>query len=264
MEILDKQDQQVPENTGRKNMLSGGIFVGLILIIAGCLLIFSNAGWISYDLRHVLLSWQMLLIVIGLVSLIKKQVTQGVILLVIGTRFILPRLGSLSLFAGMEWLTRLHWGDLWPLILVAVGIIIFTRSRKGHTSSHHCRHNARVNSSGVGGRFDDGFVYYSTVFNGADNVFLEPVFRGGSIENVFGGVTLDLRKTTLQEGISHLSISSVFGGTTLLIPAGWNVEIQSDSVFGGFKDKRPFTDNIEKGAKLIIKAECVFGGGEIR
>lgn len=115
-----------------------------------------------------------------------------------------------------------------------------------------------------GGRFDDGFVYYSTVFNGADNVFLEPVFRGGSIENVFGGVTLDLRKTTLQEGISHLSISSVFGGTTLLIPAGWNVEIQSDSVFGGFKDKRPFTDNIEKGAKLIIKAECVFGGGEIR
>ena len=43
-----------------------------------------------------------------------------------------------------------------------------------------------------------------------------------------------------------------------------NIEIQSDSVFGNFKDNRPYAAGVDKNSKLIIKAECVFGGGEIR
>ncbi|NLH23803.1 MAG: cell wall-active antibiotics response protein, partial [Bacteroidales bacterium] len=101
-------------------------------------------------------------------------------------------------------------------------------------------------------------------FSGSDTVFLEPVFRGGNIESVFGGVTLDLRKTDLQEGVSYLKVSTVFGGVTLFIPPSWNVEIQSDSVFGNFKDNRPYAAGVDKNSKLIIKAECVFGGGEIK
>lgn len=264
MEILDKQEQDVDRRPEHKKNVSGGIVVGLIFIIAGIVLIFSNAGWISSGLRRMILSWQMLLIAIGLVSLARKQFTQGIILLLIGVFFILPRIGSLGLVPGFEWFTRFNWGNMWPLALVAVGILIFTKSRRGEFpgAHHRCRPHGHTGRETT--RFDNGYVDYSMVFSGSDNVFLEPVFRGGTIESVFGGATLDLRKTTLQEGVSYLKVSSVFGGITLFVPAEWNVEVQSESVFGSFKDNRPFTADVDKNSKLIIKAECVFGGGEIR
>ena len=265
MEILDKQEPDSPVNRGRRKNFSGGIFVGLFMILAGAILIFSNAGWISWEARHILLSWQMFLIVIGLISLVRKQVTQGFILLVIGIIFLLPRIGALDIFPGMEWFTKLNVGNLWPLILVAVGILIFTKARKGdHHYSRSGNESWHDRPSSGSTRFNNGYVDYSMVFSGSDTVFLEPVFRGGNIESVFGGVTLDLRNTALQEVVSYLKVSSVFGGVTLFIPPSWNIEIQSDSVFGNFKDNRPYTAGVDKNSKLIIKAECVFGGGEIR
>ncbi len=264
MEILDNQEHEVQRKPERRNHASGGVFIGLVFVCVGIILIFSNAGWIPYGVRRILLSWQMLLIVIGIISFARKQSTQGVILLIIGTVFLLPRIGALDLFPGMEWFARFNWGNLWPLALVAVGILIFTRSRKGGLSEPPFRHHLHRTHAGEYTRFDNGYVNYSMVFSGADNVFLEPEFRGGSIESVFGGVTLDLRKTTLQEGVSFLKISSVFGGTTLHIPPEWNVEIRSENVFGSFKDKRPVVSGVDNSARLIIEAECVFGGGEIR
>lgn len=260
MEILDKQESDLSRDPGRRNNFSGGIIVGLIMILAGAILILSNAGWISWEVRRILLSWQMLLIVLGLISFARRQITQGIILLVIGTIFMLPRIGSLDLFPGMEWFTKFNWKNLWPLILVAVGILIFTKARRGDQPYCGNRHHTPREAA----RFDNGYVNYSMVFSGSDSIFLEPVFRGGNIESVFGGGTLDLRKTTLQEGVSYLKVSSVFGGITLYIPAEWNVEIQSNSVFGSFKDNRLFTADVDKNSKLIIKAECVFAGGEIR
>jgi uncharacterized membrane protein HdeD (DUF308 family) len=43
-----------------------------------------------YAVRRILLSWQMLLIVLGIVSFARKQTIQGVILFVIGIVFYYP------------------------------------------------------------------------------------------------------------------------------------------------------------------------------
>ena len=264
MEILDKQEQEVQRKPERRNHPAGGIIIGLVMIFAGVILIFSNAGWIPYAVRKILLSWQMLLIVLGIVSLARKQTIQGVILLVIGVVFILPRIGALNILPGFEWFSHLSWGNLWPLILVGIGILVFTKSRHREFTPIHHRHYNRDRYSGKSSFNESGYVNYSMVFSGSEHVFMEPVFRGGAIESVFGGMTLDLRRTDLPEGISYLKISSVFGGTTLLIPADWNVEIRTDAVFGGFKDNRPVINNSENSSRLIIEAECVFGGGEIK
>jgi predicted membrane protein len=264
MEILDKQEQEVQRKPERRNHPTGGIIIGLVMIFAGIILIFSNAGWIPYAVRRILLSWQMLLIVLGIVSLARKQTIQGVILLVIGVVFLLPRIGALNILPGFEWFSHLSWGNLWPLILVGIGILIFTKSRQREFTPIHHRHYNRDHYSGKSSSNESGYVNYSMVFSGSEHVFMEPVFRGGAIESVFGGMTLDLRRTNLQEGVTYLKISSVFGGTTLLIPADWNVEIRTDAVFGGFKDNRPVINNSENRSRLIIEAECVFGGGEIK
>jgi hypothetical protein len=143
-----------------------------------------------------------------------------------------------------------------------LGILIFVRSGIMHREQNHGREHKEF--SKFTSRSDDGSVYYSLVFRGADNVFLEPIFRGGKIETVFGGLTLDLRRAELQEGVSVLNLSTVFGGATLLVPPHWNIEIHSDCVFGGFKDNRPYADTADSRSKLIVKVECVFGGAEIK
>lgn len=264
MEILDKQEQEVQRKPERRNHATGGIIIGLALIFAGIILIFSNAGWIPYAVRRILLSWQMLFIVLGVVSFARKQTLQGVILLFIGVVFMLPRIGALNILPGFEWFTHLNWGNLWPLFLVGIGILIFSKSRQREFPPIHHRHYPRHHFSGKNTPNESGYVNYSMVFSGSEHVFMEPVFRGGAIESVFGGMTLDLRRTHLQEGVSYLKISSVFGGTTLLIPADWNVEIRTDAVLGAFKDNRPVINYSENNARLIIEAECVFGGGEIK
>ncbi|NLA15577.1 MAG: cell wall-active antibiotics response protein [Bacteroidales bacterium] len=269
MEILDNQEHDFRnmdfhEPGENRNRFPGGVFVGLAFVAAGLILFLSYTGWISFGLRRILLSWQMLLIAIGIFSLIQKQKTQGIVLLFIGLFFLLPRLGGLPFLSDWKWLTYFSWKNMWPLLLVAIGLLIFVRSRSEschykNQEYHPYRHASRSFS-----RSKDGYVYYSQVFRGAENVFLESEFRGGEIETVFGGITLDLRKTNLQEGVSVLKLSAVFGGITLYVPPHWNIELRSECVFGDCKDRRPYTEVTDTYSKLVIKVECVFGGAEIR
>ena len=44
-------------------------FLGIIFVIVGTILIARNFGWLDYEISRYLISWQMLLIVIGLFNL---------------------------------------------------------------------------------------------------------------------------------------------------------------------------------------------------
>lgn len=112
---------------------------------------------------------------------------------------------------------------------------------------------------------EEGVVDYNLIFTGAEQVFLDPVFRGGEINTVFAGITLDLRKTTLPEGTTYLEVSTVFGGVNIFAPSEWRIEIRNQSMVGGFNDKRPAPIGpVDEERKLIIVASCVFGGGEVK
>lgn len=265
MEIIDQQPEKNYEKRPQ-HFPAAGIVFGLMLITIGLVYTSYHAGWMSYEWRHVIISWQMLLIAIGLVSLAKRQITQGIILCAIGFFFILPRIASLAGFYGFDWISGLGWHTIWPVALIIVGILIFARARSGkpcgNTFDKEHGRNGRHTSYHNSG---NGYVRISHVFSGSDQVFLDPYFKGGSIETVFGGMSLDLRRTDLNEGSTYLKISTVFGGVTIYVPEDWYVEIRSDSVFGAFNDKRAYpVNNKDNNKRLIIEAECVFGGGEVK
>ena len=69
-----------------------GIGFGLILVLAGALMLAFNFGALPQELKRVVFSWQMLLIAIGTFNLFKRQFTSGVILILVGTFFIIPRI----------------------------------------------------------------------------------------------------------------------------------------------------------------------------
>ncbi len=126
MERIDKQDRT--QNNSRSTL-------AIVLIVIGLLWIFKQSGFfygfpfVHFDhvfrpvgrvfssLAHVVFSWPMIFIIIGLVLMAGKR-SAGTVLLIIGGIFLLPKL---FFFTGaMVFL-------FFPLLLIVVGIAIVAR-----------------------------------------------------------------------------------------------------------------------------------------
>lgn len=245
-----------------------GIGFGLILVLAGALMLAFNFGALPQELKRVVFSWQMLLIAIGTFNLFKRQFTSGVILILVGTFFIIPRIIRQfpDAFPGFDGnFTAVYW----PLLLIVAGaFLILSRyfAPLGWGSEFRyveTQNYQKYTGKAVYSHHKGGFEKNS-IFGSGQHIVLDPEFKGGEVNAIFGGVTLDLRKTNLPEGISFLEINAVFGGVTLYVPANWLVEMSMDSVFGGFEDKRMYSEEIDTTRKLVVKGSCIFGGGELR
>jgi len=264
------------ENEVKDSFRSGyskGLGFGLVLMLIGVVFLGFNFGLIPEQLRYVIISWPMLLIVIGVSNYFKRQVFSGTILVLIGSFFLIPRF----IEAYPTWFPGIN-GDFthvyWPLLLIAAGILIITgrvfgpkwgfnewnhshNQRFRHHRRHHHRDYSQWNSN------TDGFSKNS-VFGSGEHIVLDPEFKGGELNAVFGGITLDLRRTNLPVGDTRLDVNAVFGGITIYVPSDWYVETHLDAVFGGFQDNRMPKEPLDTTKKLVITGSCVFGGGELR
>jgi hypothetical protein len=247
---------------------NGGLIpFALLVIIAGVLLLGFNSGVLAGEWKHIFFSLQMLLMVGAMAEYARGRITGASVMLAVGGFFIIRRLAPLypdiaASGAADSW---------WPVLLIIAGVLILGsilfKPRGGwYNRCHHGRGDCKgKNWNGAESRAS-GVIDTEVVFGGCEQVYLDPVFRGGKISTVFGGVKLDLRRTTLPEGDTYLKIESVFGGIEIDTPEEWAIEIRSESIFGGFVDKRlpPIGGGYDEGRKLIIRASCVFGGGEIK
>ena len=231
--------------SGRKQMKK--VTFGIIVVIIGALLMASNFGYLPYHVRHIFFSWEMLLIAIGLINLMSREnKTTGLILIAIGVFFLLP-----DIFVFSFNFVRLFW----PVLLIGVGLsLIFFGGRA--VNWHHGR---QISS------FDSGFINEFNVFSGSKRRMANQVFKGGEVNNIFGGSELDMTQAILGEGENILEVHCVFGGIGMVVPADWNVRIEVVSIFGGFSDKRTIIKQSNDNSKvLVIKGSCIFGGGEIK
>jgi predicted membrane protein len=238
-----------------------GFVFGIVLILAGLLFFLFNANMIKSDLKPLVFSWQMLIIVIGFCYSCKRLFLWGLFVLIAGVFFIIPKL-ALAFPETFAWVKSDFISVYWSLLIVLAGLLLIV-----HRWIYRHRHPFDFSTS-IGKAAStcnkNGLYERTVVFGGAEEIFLEPVFKGGKIEAVFGGVQLDLRKTTLPEGISHLEVNSVFGGVTLIVPRSWKIELQIDSVFGGASDSRRQNETeTDETRKLVVSGGCVFGGCDI-
>jgi len=142
------------------------------------------------------------------------------------------------------------WRIFWPLLLVFLGVRILTGGNR------------------VGG-FDrpeestEAYLDYSAVFAGLDKKVVS-AFKGGKINVVFGGGTLDLRESTLNKSETvNLEVNLVFGGLKILVPTTWLVSTSNVGVVGGFANNTRSPDTSLETGLLVIKGATVFGGGEV-
>lgn len=96
---------------------------------------------------------------------------------------------------------------------------------------------------------------------------LEPVlfestataFRGGTLDMLYGGGIIDLRKAVLDPAGATLRVRAVFGGAQVVVPEAWIVESRLRGI-GGVGDGRPATERPQDAPVLRIEGFTLFGG----
>ncbi|MBN1986232.1 MAG: hypothetical protein JW761_08010 [Prolixibacteraceae bacterium] len=223
------------------------IYFGLFLIAIGGFWILERLDLIPDIWNDILISWQMLLIGIGIFSLIGGNRTSGTILILIGGFFLIPEIITIPYE-----LRRIGW----PLLIIAVGVILLITHRKKDDPVFQDKNKQGMDY------FDD-FV----VFGGREVFINSQNFYGGKITTIFGGAEYDLRNTTLSTNGAVVDSVSIFGGCGFKVPPDWTVKNEVTAVFGGFSDKRgssPHQVTSDPSKTLIVKGFTAFGGVEIK
>ena len=239
----DSPEKSEPTSSRHKNKnYDSRTFVGIIFVAIGAILLARNYGLLDYDIFHHLISWPMLLIVIGIFQLARQAYTPAIVLISIGIFF---------LFGFPDW------ENLWPAIFILVGIsFIFQWNRSSHKRRFH---NLESDSSSSTDYIDE-----TAIFGGRTISIVSESFQGGKITAIFGGSKINLRYAKPVPGCT-IDVANIFGGTKIIVPEDWNVKVEVVSIFGGFEDKRGASviSRTSSGKIVIIKGTCIFGGGEV-
>ncbi len=221
--------------------------LGIVLVLIGLVLIASHLHIIPFNIRDIVFSWEMILIVIGVILLINRESSlTGWILLGIGAFFLIPDIINVP----FEW----H-RFFWPTLFIVLGLLLIFRIG-----------GFRRHWSGTDEIRDEDFLDDVAIFGGGQRLVTSQNFQGGRITAIFGGSQINLKQATLTKGKAYIDYFALFGGTNLIIPDDWDVKVQITPIFGGFDDKRSPDPRIirDPGKQLIIKGVAIFGGGELK
>jgi len=214
--------------------------IGMFVIILGTLLILENLSLLDLDISKIFLNGCSILIIIGLIVILStSNFTGGLILITIGA--------------------VCHMPELWPIILIGVGLYIILRVRE--SSNRETSNLPKDGQNFFGQKIDE-----VAIFGGGKKIIKSDNFMGGKITTIFGGLEINLLESKLTEGESTLELLAMFGGSTIFIPSDWEIKLDVISIFGGYSDSRKFlTKSSNAPTKLlIIKGLVIFGGGEIK
>jgi hypothetical protein len=157
--------------------------------------------------------------------------------------------------------------QMWPLILIAIGVfLLWNRLRPGHdyrqwwngwqSRNRPWTHEDRYDDSSLWGNK----IHEVNVFSGTRRVITDQDFRGGKVDCVFGGITLDLTGANIAGDKAVLKVSAVYGGAVIRIPTHWDLVIRGGGFFGGYSDQTVHPPRTPETKRLIVKGGAVFGG----
>lgn len=221
---------------------TGNILWGIVFIVLGLIFGLNAVGVTDIDVFFD--GWWTLFIIIpSLIGIIKNaRNVGGYIWLAIGIVLLLSAQGILNI-------SRV--GNLiFPAILVAIGLSIIFKDVAAEKVSEKIKELNKDNKE----------EYYAT-FSGQKLNYVGNEFKGVNVNAIFGGVDIDLRNAIIEQD-QVINATAVFGGVNILAPNNVNVQVKSNSLFGGVSNKT--IPNKENVPTIYVKAFCLFGGAEIK
>jgi len=210
------------------------LVLGTAVIALGVLFTLQNLGLVN--VATILRFWPVVLLALGVVYLTNGRW--------IGA-FAWLTVGALLLLNNLE-VTHVDIFDLWPLILILVGLNIvrkaLSRPRSGGESASEVRSLA----------FLSGQSHKCTC----------PDFDCGDVTAILGGSEVDLRRAEMLDGERVVDVFALWGGVDIKVPRSWTVIGRVNTFLGGFDDR---TDRSEAdpNKRLVVQGLAVMGGVEV-
>ena len=205
--VVNLKIQDNGKKVRRRVKIDFAVFA-VICMAVGFVFLGKNTGNIKQSLFEALISWQMLLVVIGLYSISYKKFLWGTFVAGVGVFFLIPYITG----EGKEWISI-----YWPLVFVFVGLLLLIKL----LIPKQKKSNVKFYETATERRTENGFVFSENSFSAAKHVVMDEVFKGARITCSFGGSELDLRRTSLQEGDTFIDVDSQFGGVEIYLPNKW-------------------------------------------
>ncbi|HYV91343.1 MAG TPA: LiaF domain-containing protein [Chitinophagales bacterium] len=229
---------------------NGNIWLGALVLIIGVGFFLCKMNLPFSDL---LFNWQTLLITIGIFIGLRSgfKGASWLILILIGGIFLLQDV--------VPWL---HWHQYgWPVALILLGLFLIFRPRRNWHRDNEW--NWKNYGEASEAKFsNEEFINHTAVFGSVEKTILSKDFHGGNLTSFFGGTELNLIQADIN-GKVILDITTIFGGTKLIVPSNWEIKSELVAVFGGIEDKRPVQSTVNPEKVLILKGTTIFGGIEI-
>ena len=253
-----RHEDRAARRINRMHHRHNGTRFSIILIVVGLVFLAVNTGLLPTMYQPLFSSWPIWLVFGGLYFLLDCSWFTGLTLLTVGTFYIIPEIGAANPALNIP----ANFGHLyWPALLVVAGIYFILSKRYGHRCWKDWNvHKKFENFTNTTMSSEDGYLNLNASFDSRKNIVMDPIFKGGNVECSFGEVVLDLRKTSLAEGKSLLNVNCSFGTIIIIVPTDWNVQMQGDTAFSSFEDRRYApTYNPNSSSSLLIQGKCSFG-----
>lgn len=229
-----------------KNFSKKRFGMATLLIIAGSILLLKNLNLLPFEIPAYVFTWKMLLVAIGLIFLLKNRWFGGLLMIAIGSYFLLPEAFGIHIYDAYLF---------WPALLILMGILILTKPKFKKKKESNQPENQNIN-----------YMENTVIFGGDSKQVSSYDFEGGKITTIFGGLEMDLTNCYLSKENKVIDLFVVFGGVTLKVPKEWNVKTEVIPVMGGVGDNiHTMPDTyIDPAAELLIKGTVILGGLEIK
>jgi len=253
---MDNNDNHINRSNSR-------VWVALTLMVVGGALLLQQMG---FPLPYWLFTWQMLLIVIGVIMGFNHGFRGGAwaIMIIVGGVFLMD-----DILPGFSF----H-RFMWPFAILAVGLLLLVRPRrrldsrwddwkKNIKDPGHWKQEYEQYKEKPGNFTSENYIDATTVFGGLHKTIVSKDFKGGDITIFMGGAEINLSQADIN-GVAVLDITQVMGGTKLIVPPHWEIRSQMTAVLGNIEDKRQDSKNTNPEKVLIVDGTSVLGGIEIR
>lgn len=208
--------------------------IGILFITVGTLFLLDNLGY-DIDVPYYLFSWPAVFVVLGFINILSGNIRAALIFFGLATIFYLQYYDIVNL------------RDIWPVILIVIGLSFFFRKKINGASSREST---------------DDYIDEVAIFGGTEKKFIAQELKGGKITSIFGSCEIDLKGSKAQEN-AKFEVFCLFGGVELILPEDWKVNMNATAILGGFSDSRKnLTD--KPTTTIHIKGFTMLGGGEIK
>ncbi len=228
------------------------LFFSGVLIVVGGLLLFNNLQMLPVDFPFWIISWPMLLIVIGVYKLVvRKRIASFIFLTGLGTYFLLPDILGIPEEQAEKY---------WPALIILGGLALLFKKPNPHKGKWKQMLEKKESAT-------DGQLNISMMMSGEKKQVSSYDFKGGNINVVMGGVELDLTNCTRSlDTPVVIELNLIMGGVELLVPRDWNIKSEITPIMGDIDDKASHrTDiSIDPQALVTLKGSVIMGGVEIK